>query len=170
MEDHTNLTLKETTTSSDYNTAISGDFFTPLSQTWSYGLWQKAAHHNIRNFIIQNDSEILGGFQLIQYPLPFKLSYLYIPHGPILKQGLSESEEKTLLSLLQEIAKRDNAIFIRIDFWPTNLKTLPTNAWQEAPIYSYHSAFFQPRFEWALDLNQTEQNLLAKMHPHAVII
>ena len=166
MEDNTNLTLKETTVSSDYNTAISGDFFTPLSQTWSYGLWQKASHHKVRNFLIQTNTETLGGFQLLQYPLPFKLSYLYIPHGPVLKKELSKDEERKLLALLEEIANKNKAVFIRIDFWPTNLKTLSTNAWQEAPIYSYHSAFFQPRFEWALDLEQQEKDLLAKMHPH----
>ena len=166
MEDNTNLILKETDSQSDYNAATGGDFFTPLSQTWSYGLWQKASHRNIRNFLIRNNLATLGGFQLLQYPLPFKLNYLYIPHGPILKKELSGDQEKKLLDLLQKIAKENNAIFIRIDSWPTNLKTLPNKTWQKAPGYSYHSAFFQPRFEWVLDLNQKEPNLLANMHPH----
>lgn len=166
MEDNTKLILRETTVADDYNAAISGDFFTPLSQTWSYGLWQRISHRNLKNFIIQDDSEILGGFQLLQYPLPLKLSYLYIPHGPVLKKELSQAQENNLLGLLQKLTRESHAIFLRIDCWPKKLKTLPNKIWREAPDYTYHGAFFQPRFEWMLDLRQKKETLLAKMHPH----
>jgi len=94
MDNRPNLILKEVTAKDDYQTAISGDFFTPLSQTWSYGQWQKAAHRNTRNFLIQTELETLGGFQLLQYPLPFKLNYLYVPHGPILKKNSPKMKKK----------------------------------------------------------------------------
>ncbi len=166
MEENKNLILTETNSQSDYESAVTGSFFAPLSQSWSYGCWQKISNRSIRNYLIRSNGEVMGGFQLVKYSLPLNLNYLYIPHGPVLKKGLSLMEEKMLLNSLQEIANKEKAIFIRIDPWPEGLKSLRSSAWREAPSYSYHNVSFQPRFEWVLNVTQKDDELLAKMSSH----
>jgi lipid II:glycine glycyltransferase (peptidoglycan interpeptide bridge formation enzyme) len=166
MEENNCLIITETDSQNDYNTAITGCFFAPLSQSWSYGEWQKLSGRVIKRYLIKSKRQIIGGFQLIQYSLSSNLNYLYVPHGPILKRELSLNENQALLNFLENIAKKESTVFLRIDTWPTTLKYSNTS-WYEAPLYSYHNASFQPRFEWVLDVGQKDNELLAKMHPHS---
>ncbi|MCX6737785.1 MAG: peptidoglycan bridge formation glycyltransferase FemA/FemB family protein [Candidatus Parcubacteria bacterium] len=161
-----NLKIIETDNKFSYTQAISGDFFVPFSQSWSYGKWQKASGRGVRNYVISCGKEVLGGFQLISYSLPLELSYLYIPHGPILKRKLSKVLETELLDFLKILAIKERVIFIRIDSWPETLNDQFSKDWESAPLYSYHGAYTQPRFEWVLNLASNEEYLLSKMHPH----
>ncbi len=135
-----------------------------FTQAKFYGDWQKKLKRTVRRFVALRDKdEISTYFQLIKYPLPFGKSYLYTPYGPRIadtsKEFLLELKEKLLA-----IAKEENAIFVRLDFTPTISNKILSEIFTEAPAYTYHSAYFQPRTEWVLKLEPSIETLLKKMH------
>jgi len=65
---------------------------------------------------------------------------------------------------MEEIAKNENAVFVRLDFAPSVSNGILSEFFTKAPFYTYHSAYFQPRVEWFLELKKTEEELLAEMH------
>ncbi|MBI2446582.1 MAG: peptidoglycan bridge formation glycyltransferase FemA/FemB family protein [Parcubacteria group bacterium] len=146
----------------------------PFTQAWFFGEWQEKMGRKVRRFKIKKDSEIIGVFQIIKYPLPFSKSFLYIPHGPVLtsntQQATSNNEFlKEFHEKLLKIAKEENAIFVRFDFHSRNSdygsKESYKSYFKKVPVYAYHSSYFQPKFEWILNLEKPEEEILNKMHP-----
>ncbi|MEK7578438.1 MAG: peptidoglycan bridge formation glycyltransferase FemA/FemB family protein [Patescibacteria group bacterium] len=138
----------------------------PFPQAGFYGDWQEMMGRGVRRFEIKKDSEIIGFFQIIRYPLPFNQSLLYIPHAPLLRQDYEGQTEflKTFRDKLIEIAKEINAIFARFDFYPALTANL-SEYFHKVPPYAYNSVYFQSKYEWALDIGRTESELLNSMHP-----
>ena len=156
----------------------------PFTQAWFYGEWQKVMGRKVRRFEIKQNFETIGFFQAIKYPMLFGQSFLYIPHASVLRirpvggEGGDRPFQDFLKEFnkkLFEIGKKENAIFARFDFFPVksdfkNPRSLTSNPFLEnyfkkVPTYAYHSSYFQPKFEWILDLNKTEEELLKAMHP-----
>jgi len=140
---------------------------TPFTQAQFYGEWQTSLGKEVKRFVVSSDQEVVAYFQLIRYPLLRDKSYFYIPYGPVIKEP-SDQFLDFLKTELSNFAKKNNAVFIRLDFTPTvkNLddKKLLGKIFRKAPMYTYHSAYFQPRAEWFLDLNKTEDDILKEMH------
>ena len=159
----------------------------PFTQSWFYGEWQKIMDRKVRRFEVKKNSEIIGFFQIIKYPLPFGQNLLYIPHGPILRlvrqsfsdggsldeEGVDDIFLKEFRDKLLEIAKEENAILARFDLYlpssnpPTGGEGgLTINKYfKKVPDYAYSSAYFQPKYEWVLNIDKPENELLSSMHP-----
>lgn len=146
----------------------------PFTQAWFFGEWQKAMGREVIRFEIKQNSETIGFFQAIKYPLAFSKNFLYIPHGPVLRSF--DSGEISLPDFLKEfrkklfeIGKGENVVFIRFDFYShypnygskENLKKY----FCKIPDYVYHSSYFQPKREWILNLEKSEGELLTNMRP-----
>ncbi|MDP2945883.1 MAG: peptidoglycan bridge formation glycyltransferase FemA/FemB family protein [bacterium] len=144
---------------------------TPFTQAWFYGEWQEMMGRKVRRFEVKKDSEIIGFFQIIKYPLPFGQSLLYIPHGPVLRihqvGGGGETDDiflKEFRDKLFEIAKEENAILARFDFYPALTANL-SEYFHKIPSYAYYSVYFQPKYEWVLNIDKPENELFSSMHP-----
>ena len=146
----------------------------PFTQAWFYGEWQEMMGRKVRRFEVKKDSEIIGFFQIIKYPLPFKQNLLYIPHGLFLLRQLADSEGQAdflreFYKKLLEIAKEENAIFARFDLYFHNSnygsKENLNKYFKKVPNYAYNSVYFQPKYEWILDIDKPESELLGNMHP-----
>lgn len=143
----------------------------PLTQAWFYGQWQEMTGRKVRRFEVKKNSKIIGFFQIIRYSLPFNQSLLYIPHGPILKEmGLDNEFLKTFRDKLIDLAKEENSVFVRFDFSSPRQSfseggTDLNNFFKKVPAYAYHSFYFQPKFEWCVNLIKTEDELISEMHP-----
>ncbi len=136
---------------------------TPFTQASFYGDWQKSLGRKTRRFLVYSDKEIVAYFQLINYPLLLGKSYFYIPYGPVTKD-FSKDFFANLKKELIRIAKDDKAVFVRLDFTPPIANEILANFFTKAPFYTYHSAYFQPRSEWFLGLEKSEDELLKAMH------
>lgn len=136
----------------------------PFTQAGFYGDWQKSLGRTVKRFLIYKNTEIVAYFQIITYPLVFGKSYFYIPYGPIIKD-FSDDCFDYVKQELRRMAKSEDAIFIRLDFTPTTISnnTL-AKFFTKAPRYTYHSVCFQPRREWFLGLEKSENDLLMAMH------
>ena len=134
----------------------------PFTQARFYGEWQKSLGREVRRFVILSDGGTIAYFQLIKYPLFRNKSYFYIPYGPITKD-FSTGFFANLKKELTGVAIIENAVFVRLDFSPSIPNDILSKFFTSAPFYTYHSAHFQPRAEWWLDLSKSETELLGKM-------
>lgn len=145
---------------------------TPFTQAWFFGQWQETMGRKVRRFEIKKSAETIGFFQAIKYPMPFGQSFLYIPHAPVLR-NFSEGGDQLFQDFLQEfhkklieIGKEENATFVRFD--PAGYSSASTGFdfyFRKVPTYAYHSSYFQPKFEWILNLEKSEEEILGEMHP-----
>ena len=155
---------------------------TPFTQGPIYGQWQEMAGRKVRRFEIKQGEKILGFFQLIKYELftsrsfsgggPFSKNMLYIPHAPLLRQDYEGQAEflKAFHEKLIEIGKEENAVFVRFDFFLPSRSFSKGGAdlskyFKKVPAHAYHSSYFQPKYEWVIDLKKTEEELTSEMHP-----
>lgn len=150
-----------------------GERFEPLSlcadaaftQAAVYGAWQKALGRTVRRFLISENNQPIMYFQLVKYSLFLRKHYLYAPYGPVCKVPPSKELLLFLREQLLKIAQSENAVFARLDFTPA-----PRDAFLLQQIFTksaratYRSAHFQPRAEWFLDVDKTENELLMAMH------
>lgn len=141
----------------------------PFTQAWFYGEWQEIMGRKVRRFEVKKNSEIIGFFQVIKYPLLFSQNFLYIPHGPVLThntQHITYNKEfsKRFYEKLLEIGKEENSVFVRFDSFPKIEENL-SKYFKRVPPYAYHSSYFQPKFEWFVDLTKTGEEILSGIHP-----
>src|SRR3990167_3154477 len=135
----------------------------PFTQASFYGDWQKSLGRPVKRFLVYSDKEVVAYFLLIKYPLLFGKSYFYIPYGPVTKD-FSEDFFANLKQELKRIAKAENSVFVRLDFTPLATSETLSKFFTKAPLYTYHSAYFQPRTEWFLSLEKSENEILVAMH------
>lgn len=137
----------------------------PFTQAWFFGEWQEMVGRKVRRFTITENSEISGFFQAIEYRLIFSKEIFYIPHGPVLKDTILNTEFlEEFYKKLIEIGKEENTIFIRFDIFPKPKNNL-AKFFKKTPESHYHSSYFQPKYEWILNLEKTEDEILSEMHP-----
>ncbi|MBI4920052.1 peptidoglycan bridge formation glycyltransferase FemA/FemB family protein [Candidatus Azambacteria bacterium] len=158
----------------------------PFTQAWFYGEWQETAGRKVRRFEIKKNSETFGFFQVIKYPLLLSYNFLYIPHGPVIKNfGEEEGVNKNFIGAFREklvqIAEEENAVFAKfdsiedLDKAPRKLAGRLNAAgnpsasagfdfyFRKVPAYAYKAAYFQPKYEWLLDIEKSGEELLADM-------
>ncbi|MEK7553031.1 MAG: peptidoglycan bridge formation glycyltransferase FemA/FemB family protein [Patescibacteria group bacterium] len=142
----------------------------PFTQAEFYGRWQESLDREVRRFVVWQNDRAIAYFQLIRYRLVYNKSYLYVPYGPVVTE-FSESFFKSLRTELVNLARQDGAIFVRLDFTPpidkNTEKKLLAKIFTAAAPRTYQSAYFQPRTEWWLNLNKTEDELLNEMQKGA---
>lgn len=136
----------------------------PFTQSWLFGEWQEAIGRKVRRFEIRENTEIFGFFQAIVYNLVFSKKFIYMPHGPILTEKLYEKFWKQFKEETARVAKEENAIFARFDIFP-KIENNSEKFFKKTPTYSYNSSYFQPKFEWILNLEKPEEKILSDMHP-----
>src|SRR3989344_5851046 len=135
----------------------------PFTQASFYGDWQKSLGRTVKRFLTYSGNEVVAYVQLIKYPLLLGKSYFYIPYGPVTKD-FSEDFFANLKQELKRIAKVENSVFVRLDFTPPATSEALSEFFTKAPLYTYHSAYFQPRVEWFLSLEKSENEILVAMH------
>ena len=141
-----------------------------FTQSDFYRKWQEFFDRKVRRFVVKDGERVISYFQIVKYPLAFGKSYLYIPYGPVTTDlsGIFLSELK---NYLKNIAKEEKAVFTRLDFVPAikenHQKSFLRKFFIKAPTFTYHSAYFQPRREWYIDLAKSEKDLYESMeHNH----
>jgi len=137
----------------------------PFTQADFYGEWQKASGREVRRFTVSEGKDTVAFLQAIEYPLMFGKKFVYIPYGPLVKR-YSDS----LVYFIKENLKRiysKNAVFVRFDFTPIineEQSSFMKKHFFLAPEFAQNSAMFQPRLEWILPLEKSEDEVLTGMH------
>lgn len=135
----------------------------PFTQASFYGDWQKNLGKRVRKFLISGDDTVVAYFQTITCPLALGRNYLYTPYGPVITDT-SHAFFTYLKEELERIGKQERAVFIRLDFTPPVQNGILSQFFTPAARATYHGAYFQPRTEWFLDVDKSEDDLLSAMH------
>jgi lipid II:glycine glycyltransferase (peptidoglycan interpeptide bridge formation enzyme) len=109
-----------------------------ILQSWAWGEFQKSLGLNILRF---SDSDYAN--LVIETPMPTGRKYLYSPKGPIGNVDLALAE-------LRKFSSDRNVVFARIE--PEKAVNLPKAAKDT-----------QPTHNWVLDINKSDEQLLAGM-------
>ena len=132
----------------------------PLStihQSPAWGHFQAKIPYRGKYWIItlEEDGKIIGGTMLIKQKIRKKYSWLYAARGPLLSD-LSQIQK--LMPEIKKIAKKEDAIFLRID---------PSLTEEIDPIQGFKKIKegFQPQHTLILDLEKDEEELLKEMKP-----
>lgn len=159
-------------------------------QSWNWGEFQKQMGNKIWRLGIYLSSEAPSlqeakedeTHDLISLALIIKIvakrgTFLFLPHAPsvafLSAEASAEAEAKEggpktryealkiLLEELKKIAKEEKASFIRVSpVWERNeenVKVFQKSGFRKAPIHMH------PELTWELDINTSEEELLAKM-------
>jgi len=152
------VTIKDKNTWNDIILENNGS----LLQSWQWGEFQKSCQRPVWRLAVKDGNNILLAVQVVKYDLPFSKSYLYCPRGPVGKYKIAL---KKLLQYIKMIAKKEKAIFLRVD---------PEVASQTELAKALQSSGFklakkqvQPQDTLTLDLARSEDKLLADMHHKA---
>jgi lipid II:glycine glycyltransferase (peptidoglycan interpeptide bridge formation enzyme) len=109
--------------------------------------------------IFENE-KIIGGSMIIRHKIKKGYSWFYAARGPLLDYASKNIQEQigAIIKVLSPIAKKEKAIFVRID--PAlKAEKFPT-------IASFKKAHgFQPDDTIILDITKTEEEILAQMKP-----
>jgi len=151
--------IKETK-KEDWNRFVIGQNGSFL-QSYEWGEFQKSVGRQVR-YMEDNEWQAL----IIKHELPLGKSYLYCPRGPVVKSEIRNPKSETnyksqitnFLNEIKNLAEQENAIFVRIE----PMAGISEEELKEAGFVKTKNV--QPARTLILDLNQSEEELLAQMH------
>jgi peptidoglycan pentaglycine glycine transferase (the first glycine) len=158
------MEIKEITNKNEWEGFLLQQAEKTFLQSWNWGEFNQQMGEKTWRFGVYNLEK------LVAVAFIFKISarrgtFLFIPHGPVIIDGISGKDKKEILKLvllhLGEIAKKERASFIR--FSPILLPSEENNnlfsdlGFRQAPIHMH------PEVTWELDITPSEANILADM-------
>lgn len=125
-----------------------------VMQSWEWGEFRKSIGTPVCRYGLFKNSRLTTAFQLTLHKIPLTNQLIgYLPKGPI--------PDKELADALEAIGQQQGCAFIKVE--PNILST-------GAPFKVYPKFLPSPkpmftRYNFIIDLTQSEESLLAKMHP-----
>ena len=119
-------------------------------QSYEWGEFQKSLGREV--FYLKDVS-----FQalVIKYQMPLGRNYLFCPHGPVLAKDIKTCG---FLEALRDLAKKEKSVFLRIEPCANSAKE------DLLEMCFSKSKDIHPHKTLILDLNLSEEELLAQMH------
>ncbi|NIP32987.1 peptidoglycan bridge formation glycyltransferase FemA/FemB family protein, partial [Candidatus Saccharibacteria bacterium] len=85
-------------------------------QSWEWGEFQSSLGRKVWRFKIEREGELVSMGQAIGHELPFGLSYIYLPRGPLTNPVAKNHPNKFLQIIISEVKKFvQKGIFIRAE-------------------------------------------------------
>lgn len=125
-------------------------------QSWAWGEMRRKLGACWR-LVFEEAGELKAVALVLRREMPIGRSWLYVPGGPVFSK-LSGKASNVYEGLL-ELAKKEGAVFVRVDsFIPEGKSSLVGSGWRKS------EREVQPRHTLILDLQESEEKLLANMH------
>jgi peptidoglycan pentaglycine glycine transferase (the first glycine) len=155
---HNLMTLQLVTDPTVWNTTLAALPCRHVLQSWEWGQFKSRWGWSPRYFM--NDAGTAAALVLRRTFSPLKLNILYVPKGPALDYADSALADGVLADLIT-VAKRDRAIFIKIDpdLPEPDRSILRDRGWRTS------AEQIQFRNTMLIDLTRSENDLLAAMKP-----
>jgi len=132
-------------------------------QSWNWGEFQKASGEKIWRLGSYNQEQLIGIFLVVKIRAR-RGTFLFLPHGPIIKNIEFRIQNEVLTALVSElkkIAKGERASFIRISpIWERNeenIKIFRDLGFRNAPTHMHAEV------TWELDIRPPEEEILKGM-------
>jgi lipid II:glycine glycyltransferase (peptidoglycan interpeptide bridge formation enzyme) len=159
------MELKEITIKDQWEDFLSNCIEKTFLQSWNWGEFQLKSGNKIWRFGIFNEEKIIGVSLVVKLTAK-RGTFLFVPHGPVVIEGLDTKDKKEVLELilvqLSDIAKEEGASFIR--FSPIFEKTEANEnifidlGFRNSPM---HASAYEAT--WKLDILTSEEDLLRNM-------
>jgi len=145
-----------------WNAAVLCSLFPSFMQSWEWGEAQRQFGLQVGR-LTEGDGQAL----VVQRPLPFARSWLYVPRGPIVGQWRRSELGKDILRGITDFARERRCVFVRAD--PVVPAGVPEAvAWRDglaAAGFVPAVRQVQPQHTLTVDLSLQDAQLLAVMHP-----
>lgn len=137
----------------------------PLSsihQIPQWGEFQQATPTRGKFWIValEKNEKIIAGTMIIRHKLPKGYCWFYAARGPLLdfdNPKIAQKQMNALLDHIKEIARREHAVFLRIDPALTPEKPIIFKGFQKT------NKGFQPNHTLIIDLSKSEAEILSEM-------
>jgi len=134
-------------------------------QSWNWGEFNLAMGNKIWRFGVYNNTRLISVILVLKVSAK-RGTFLFIPHGPVVIEGLAEKDKKEILELLLlrlgDSAKAEKASFIRMsplfEKSEQNKNILADLGFINAPM---HASAYEAT--WKLDIYPPEEELLKNM-------
>lgn len=159
------MECKEVTDRIIWDAFLSGQQESQFLQSWNWGEFQRAAGARIFRFGIFEQSTLIAAVQAFLRRHGFGISSLTVYRGPILDQQLPLEQYKAcfdaLMLQLQKTARSHRVTYVHLE--PAVSSHAPSaRLYDDLGWGPAHSD--QPEATWLLDLQPSEEELLALMH------
>lgn len=137
-------------------------------QTWQWGDLKGAGTWRPLRLVVEDEGKIIAAVSLLKRQLPFHMgSLFYAPRGPVLDMG-RDDVWRLLLEGMAALAKRHEAVFLKIDpdikdgdpLWSKKLKEAGFHSAEKGEGFEG----IQPRHVFRLDISPSEDDLMAAFH------
>jgi len=132
-----------------------------FSQSWEWGEYQEICGNKIFRLGVEEEGDLMAAITFIKTNLPLGLGYFYAPRGPVVEVRSEKLEVKSIINELfkkvEKIGMEEKAIFFRFE---PDLIVNPACAGMTIE----KTIDVQPHRTSILDLSQTEEDILKKMH------
>lgn len=131
---------------SEYNKLV-----THVIQSWQWGEFRKSMGIKVLRYGIFTNGKLSKAFQLTLHKIPFTNKYVgYLPKGPF--------PDKELAEALKKIGREQNCAFIKLEPDVEIVNDIAKD------FYSSPKPLFT-KYNFILDLTESEESLLKSMHP-----
>jgi lipid II:glycine glycyltransferase (peptidoglycan interpeptide bridge formation enzyme) len=156
------MIIREITSKTDWEDFLSMVKPHSFLTSWDWGEVQERLGTKIFRFGIFNEDSLVG-VVLVLLIKARRGSFLFCPHGPIIKSGVTtESVLTALLTILRGLGRKLKCSFIRLspllDNSEGNRTLFRQLGFHNAPIHLMH-----PELAWLLDIRKDEETLLRNM-------
>ena len=155
------MTLQLVTNSIRWDAALAALPYRHILQSWEWGQFKSRWEWTPRYFLNEEDGVVNAAALVLRRTFsPLKLNVLYVPKGPALDYADAALVDRVLAELV-EIARRDRALFIKIDpdLDHADRSILLDRGWR------FSAEQIQFRNTMLIDLTRSEDDLLAAMKP-----
>jgi lipid II:glycine glycyltransferase (peptidoglycan interpeptide bridge formation enzyme) len=158
------MEIKEITNKDEWENFLSACIDKTFLQSWNWGEFNLSMNEKIWRFGAYDLDNLLAVVLVLKVSAR-RGTFLFIPHGPVVIDGLGAKDEKEVLELillhLSDIAKEERASFIRVSpIFPLNNENtvvFEDLGFREAPIHMH------PEVTWELGISISEDELLKNM-------
>ena len=153
------LHIKEITNKQVWENFLNKQPTYPFFQSWNWGEVQKKLTTHILRIGLFDEKKLIAVIQIIEIKAK-RGHYLYLRHGPVMKDFSKKYFDKIML-FIKKIAQEKNASFIRVSRFP---KT--TQAADYFKSNNFHPSAIQTvdaEVCWVLDITKSEDELLKSM-------
>lgn len=158
------MELKEITNKDEWENFLLQCAEKTFLQSWSWGEFNKLMGDKLWRFGVFSNKRLIAAVLVLKISAR-RGTFLFIPHGPVVVEGLESKDKKEILQLilfeLSSIAKEEGPSFIRIS--PifkrneTNVSIFEELSFWEAPIHMH------PEVTWELDITPRDEDILMNM-------
>lgn len=130
--------------------------------SWEWGNFQRALDRKVERYLITIEKKIVGVFTLVYCHLPLGMYYGYVPRGPVISDFFDTEEKiRDLFKTIEQWVKKylTNFVFVRLE------PPISKKAGIKGKSFVFPDYYIQPRRNLAINLNQTEKEILANFHP-----